>query len=261
MAQLTFTLIQSDLHWEDKAKNLAMFEEKIKSISEKKQIVILPETFNTGFSMEPNRLGETINGETIAWMKQIAKEEKIILVGSLMVQEKFKNYNRLLWVLPSGEIQHYDKRHRFSLGGEQDQFSPGERRVIVQVNGWRILLQICYDLRFPVYARQQKDDEYDAILYVANWPQKRMLAWNTLLKARAIENQCFTIGVNRIGDDGTGLAHSGGSAIYDPLGETVFHKENEEGIFTITLDKKTVQTTREKLPFQQDRDPFTILNM
>jgi predicted amidohydrolase len=258
MAALTFTLIQSDLHWEDKARNLAMFEEKIKSIQEKKQVVILPETFNTGFSMDPNRLGETMNGDTVAWMVRVAKEHKIILVGSIMIQEKFKNYNRLLWVLPSGEIQHYDKRHLFSLGGEQDQFSSGERRVIVQVNGWRILLQICYDLRFPVYARQQKDDEYDAILFVANWPQKRIDAWNTLLKARAIENQCYTIGVNRIGEDVTELVHNGCSSIYDPLGETIYYKENTEDIFTTTLDTELVQMIRKKLPFQQDRDSFSL---
>lgn len=258
MPALTFTLIQSNLHWEDKTANLVMFEEKIKSISEKKQVVILPETFNTGFSVNPNKLGETMNGETVAWMIRVAKEQNIILAGSIMIQEKFKNYNRLLWVLPTGKIQHYDKRHRFSLGGEQDQFSAGERRVIVSVNGWRILLQICYDLRFPVYARQQQDDEYDAILYVANWPEKRMLAWNTLLRARAIENQCFTIGVNRVGDDGTELAHNGGSGVYDPLGETLYHKESEEDIFTITLDNKQVKTIREKLPFQQDRDSFSI---
>lgn len=258
MAALTFTLIQSDLYWEDKAKNLAMFEQKIKSISDKKQVVILPETFNTGFSMDPNRLGESMDGETVNWMKCIAQEQKIILAGSIMIHENNKNYNRLLWVLPSGEIQHYDKRHRFSLGGEQDEFSAGERRVIVSVNGWRILLQICYDLRFPVYARQQKDDEYDAILYVANWPQKRMLAWNTLLKARAIENQCYTIGVNRIGQDGTGLDHSGGTAVYDPLGETMYYKENSEDVFTTSLDSEIVNTVRTKLPFQKDRDTFTL---
>ncbi len=258
MSELTFTLIQSNLHWEDKAQNLSMFEKKIQSISGQKQVVILPETFNTGFSMAPSRLGETMNGDTVAWMKKVAQEHKIILAGSLMIQEKFKNYNRLLWVLPSGEIQHYDKRHRFSLGGEHNQFSAGERRVIVQVNGWRILLQVCYDLRFPVYARQQKDDEYDAILYVANWPQKRMEAWNTLLKARAIENQCYTIGVNRLGDDGTELAHSGGSSIYGPLGETIYYKENQEDIFTTTLNTALVKTIRTKLPFQQDRDSFSL---
>lgn len=258
MSSLTFTLIQSDLVWEDPEANRAHFEKKIKSITDKKQVVVLPETFNTGFSINPGKLGETMNGETVAWMKRIAQEEKIILTGSIMVQEKFKNYNRLLWVLPSGEIQHYDKRHRFSLGGEQDQFSAGEKRVIVQVNGWRILLQICYDLRFPVYARQQNEDEYDAILNVANWPQKRIDAWNTLLKARAIENQCYTIGVNRIGEDGTELAHNGCSSIYGPLGESIYFKENEEDIFTISLDTETVKTMRTKLPFQKDKDSFSL---
>lgn len=258
MSKLTFTLIQSDLFWEDPAANRRQFEQKIKSIHEKKQIVILPETFNTGFSINPGKLGETMNGETVAWMKKIAQEEGIILVGSIMIQEKFKNYNRLLWVLPSGEIQYYDKRHRFSLGGEQDQFSAGERRVIVQVNGWRILLQICYDLRFPVYARQQNEDEYDAILYVANWPQKRIDAWNTLLKARAIENQCYTIGLNRVGEDGTELKYNGCSSIYDPLGQSLYYKEDVEDLFTITLDSELVKTIRNKLPFQKDKDSFSL---
>ena len=258
MSKLTFTLIQSNLYWEDKEKNRTMLQEKISSIADKKQVVILPETFNTGFSMNPNRLAESMDGPTVAWMKQLAAKENIILAGSIMIQEDKKNYNRFLWVLPSGEVQYYDKRHRFSLGGEQDEFSAGQRRVIVCVNGWRILLQICYDLRFPVYSRQQNEDEYDAIVYVANWPQKRCLAWNTLLRARAIENQCYTIGVNRIGEDGTGIEHKGGSAIYDPLGESIYQKENLEDTFTITLDSKTVKTIREKLPFQKDKDSFTM---
>lgn len=258
MAELTFTLIQANLHWEKPEKNLANFRQKIKDLTGKRQVVILPETFNTGFSMDPNRLAESMDGKTVTWMKEVAKEEKIILAGSIMIQEEGKNYNRLLWVLPSGEVQHYDKRHRFSLGGEQEEFSRGERRVIVQVNGWRILLQICYDLRFPVYARQQQDDEYDAILYVANWPQKRMLAWNTLLRARAIENQCYTLGINRIGEDGTGLAHCGGTTVFDPLGETIHHVEDREDVSTLTLNNDEVKMIREKLPFQKDRDPFSL---
>ena len=258
MAQLTFTLIQSNLIWEDPAANRAMFEEKIKSINGKKQVVILPETFNTGFSMDPNRLAETVNGDTLAWMKKVAQEEKIILTGSIMMQEKFKNYNRMFWVMPSGEIQHYNKRHRFSLGGEQEQFVAGKKRVIVRVNGWRILLQICYDLRFPVYSRQQNEDEYDAIVYIANWPAKRIDAWNTLLKARAIENQCYTLGVNRVGQDGTELEHNGCSSIYGPLGETIYYKENEEDLFTITLESEEVKTIRAKLPFQKDKDSFSL---
>ena len=261
MSQLTFTLVQSSIFWEDKNQNMAMFEEKIRSISTNKQIVILPETFNTGFAMTPERLSEAMDGPTVRWMQQLAKQEKIILVGSIMITESQQHFNRLLWVLPNGQIQHYDKRHRFSLGGEQEQFTQGSRRVIVQVNGWRILLQICYDLRFPVFSRQQSTDEYDAILYIANWPEKRMLAWNTLLRARAIENQCFAIGVNRIGQDGNGISHSGGSAVYNPLGKAYYHKENEADIHTITLDKTELITCRNNMPFQQDADAFTLLGM
>ncbi len=258
MAQLTFTLIQSDLHWEDKAKNLAIFQEKIHAILGKKQVVILPEMFSTGFSMQPKKLAESMAGETVAWMKRIALEEKIILCGSVIIEETKKYYNRFLWVLPSGEIQHYDKRHLFSYADEDNEFTAGDRRVIVQVNGWRILLQVCYDLRFPVYARQQNSDEYDAILYVANWPEKRIDAWDTLLKARAIENQCFTIGVNRVGLDGNKFEHNGSSSIYNSMGECLHNAKGREDVFSIILDNIEVSETRAKLPFQKDKDQFTL---
>ncbi len=258
MATLTFTLIQSNLHWEDAEKNRSMFQKKIEQIREKKQVVILPEMFTTGFSMNPSTLSEEMNGPTVEWMKEQAAIHKIILCGSLIIQDAGQYYNRFLWVLPSGKVAHYDKRHLFSYAGEDAEFTPGKQRIIVQVNGWRILLQVCYDLRFPVYARQQNANEYDAIIYVANWPKKRVEAWDTLLKARAIENQCFTLGVNRVGTDGLLFDYNGSSGVYDPLGNKLYNKKVEEDLFTITLNREEVDVVREKLPFQKDKDSFTL---
>lgn len=260
MSSLHISLIQTRLFWEDKAANLLMLEEKINSIKEKTEIVVLPEMFSTGFSMNPSALAETMDDPTVQWMKKIAAEKKIVLTGSVIIQENDQFFNRLLWVLPNGTIGHYDKRHRFAFAGEDQHYSNGHKRLIAQVKGWRINLQICYDLRFPVWARQQSDDEpeYDVLLYVANWPERRNLAWKTLLTARAIENQAYVIGVNRVGEDGNGIYHSGNSMVVDPLGEVLYHKEHEEDIFTIILEKNTLTEIRNKFPFWKDADDFHI---
>ena len=260
MSSLHISLIQTKLFWEDKTANLLMLEEKINSISQKTEIVVLPEMFSTGFSMNPSSLAETMDGPTIEWMKRMAAEKKIILTGSLIIQENNQFFNRLLWVLPNGTIGHYDKRHRFAFAGEDQHYSNGHKRLIAQVKGWNINLQICYDLRFPVWARQQSDDEpeYDVLLYVANWPERRSHAWKTLLTARAIENQAYVVGVNRVGEDGNGIYHSGNSMVVDPLGEVLYHKEHEEDIFTIILEKTTLIEIRNKFPFWKDADDFHI---
>ncbi len=260
MSALHISLIQTRLSWEDKAANLSMLEEKIHSINEKTEIVILPEMFSTGFSMNPSALAETMDGPTVNWMKKIAADKKIIVTGSLIIQENGQYYNRLLWVLPNGTMGHYDKRHRFAFGGEDQHYSRGNKRLIAQVKGWKINLQICYDLRFPVWARQQSanEPEYDLLLYVANWPERRNHAWKTLLTARAIENQSYVIGVNRVGEDGKGIYHSGNSMVIDPLGEVLYHKEHDEDIFTITLEKDTLTEIRTKFPFWRDADDFLI---
>ena len=260
MSSLHISLIQTKLFWEDKNANLWMLEEKINSISQKTEIVVLPEMFSTGFSMNPPAFAETMDGPTIEWMKKMAAEKKIILTGSLIIQENNQFFNRLLWVLPNGTIGHYDKRHRFAFAGEDQHYSNGHKRLIAQVKGWKINLQICYDLRFPVWARQQSDDEpeYDLLLYVANWPERRNHAWKTLLTARAIENQAYVIGVNRVGEDGNGIYHSGNSMVVDPLGEVLYHKEHEEDIFTIILEKTTLIEIRNKFPFWKDADDFHI---
>ncbi len=263
MSNLLVTVIQTDLHWEDKAANLQMLEEKINHISIKTEVVVLPEMFSTGFSMKPEELAETMEGETVQWMKRTAAAKKIILTGSLIIKEENNYYNRLIWMLPNGQYGVYDKRHRFAFAGEDTHYTAGTKRLIASVKGWKINLQVCYDLRFPVWARQQSQPEgpeYDVLIYVANWPERRSLAWETLLQARAIENQCYVIGVNRVGNDGNNIYHSGDSMIIDPIGELLYTKKDEEDVFTIQLDKEQLDRVREKLPFLKDADGFMILN-
>jgi predicted amidohydrolase len=262
---LTFTLIQTHLHWEVKLANLMMLEEKINSIQQKTEVVVLPEMFSTGFSMAPEQFAETMDGPTVAWMKKLAMQHKIILTGSLIIEEDKKYFNRLIWMLPNGNYGYYDKRHCFAYAGENEHYTPGNKRLIAQVKGWKINLQICYDLRFPVWARQsfdhnQDDKEYDVLLYVANWPERRNHAWKNLLTARAIENQSYVIGVNRVGNDGNNIYHSGDSMVIDPLGEILYHKQHDEDIFTITLEKEKLKDIRNKFPFWKDSDDFRIIN-
>jgi omega-amidase len=265
MSTLTCTIIQSTLHWEDKAANLRMFEEKINNISERTEVVILPEMFTTGFSMKPELLGEKMDGPTVTWMKNISRQKNIIVTGSLMIEENGHYFNRLIWMLPNGTMGKYDKRHLFAYANEQEHYTPGNRRLIASVKGWTINLNICYDLRFPVWSRQtrrEKDEqslEYDMLIYVANWPERRKHAWKTLLQARAIENQAFCIGVNRVGNDGNDIYYSGESMVIDPLGEVLYTKEHDEDVFTITLRKNQVEDVRQKMPFWKDADPFMIL--
>jgi omega-amidase len=260
-SSLSFTLIQSPLYWEDKAANLAMFEKKIMDIQERTEVVVLPEMFSTGFSMQPQKLAERMDGETVNWMKEIAAAKKIILTGSVIITEGDHFFNRLLWVLPDGTLGYYDKRHRFAFAGEDREYTAGHKRLIAQVKGWKINLQVCYDLRFPVWARQHTTEapEYDVLLYVANWPERRIHAWKSLLTARAIENQCYVIGVNRVGDDGNGIHYSGDSLVLDALGDTLYHTTGEDAVHTVVLQKETLQEVREKFPFWEDADNFKIV--
>lgn len=270
MSALSLTLIQTALHWENKEANLAMLRQKINSITGRPEVVILPEMFSTGFSMRPEALAETMDGPTIQWMQELAAEKKIILTGSIIVEENGHYYNRLVWMLPNKQYGYYDKRHLFAYAGEDEHYSAGNKRLVASVKGWKINLQVCYDLRFPVWARQCVDAEsfnsagepvgleYDVLIYVANWPERRRLAWKTLLQARAIENQCYVAGVNRVGADGQGIAHSGDSMVIDPLGEILYHKEQEEDIFTITIQKTHLDEVRKKFPFWKDADHFKI---
>jgi predicted amidohydrolase len=276
---LTVTIIQSNLHWENKEANLAMFEQKIRSSEDKMEIVVLPEMFNTAFSMKPERLAETMEGATLQWMKRISSEKKIILTGSFIVEEDGAYFNRLIWMLPSGDYGYYDKRHLFAFAGEDEHYTGGNKRLIASVKGWRINLQICYDLRFPLWARQsvplvplpdggfEKSNpgndlqpEYDVLIYVANWPERRNHAWKTLLQARAIENQCYVVGVNRVGNDGNDIYYSGDSMIVDPMGKILYTSVHEEDIFTYTLTLQQLNEVRDRYPFLKDADPFIIGN-
>src|SRR5678815_5425810 len=263
MSTLTITGIQTQLHWEDAAANRKMFEEKINSIADKTEIIILPETFSTGFSMNPKELAESMDGETIKWMKRVAAEKKVILTGSLIIKGNENYFNRLNWMLPNGQMGIYDKRHLFGYAGEDNEFTPGTKRLIASVKGWKVNLLVCYDLRFPVWARQQVQEdgpEYDLLIYVANWPERRIYAWKTLLQARAIENQCYVIGVNRVGNDGNNISHSGDSMVVTPMGEVLYTKDHEEDIFTVTLNKEMLEEVRAKLPFWKDGDNFMTVS-
>jgi len=256
MKPLTISLIQFDISWENKEKNLAYLAEKVKEIKEA-HIVILPEMFATGFSMNRD-LAEEMDGLIINWLKETAKQNKRIIAGSVMIIEGNKIYNRLIWMLPNGQFYHYDKRHLFSLANEDQYFTAGEKRLVVVVNGWKINLQICYDLRFPVWARQTKEP-YDLLINIANWPEKRIAAWDILLQARAIENQCFVLGINRVGHDGNEIYHNGNSAIIDPLGKIIARNENEEIILTHTFLEKDFINIRTHFSFLNDADNFLIL--
>ncbi|MBA2248777.1 MAG: amidohydrolase [Chitinophagaceae bacterium] len=268
MLSLTITLIQPDLRWEDKKSNFELLSKKIEGIREKTEVVILPEMFSTGFSMQPEKFAEKMDGDSIEWMKKMAASKKIILTGSLIIEENGKYFNRLIWMLPDGNYGYYNKRHLFAFGKEDQYYSAGKKRLIASAKGWKINLQVCYDLRFPLWARQSQDIsktdetatqlEYDLLIYVANWPAKRNTAWKSLLQARAIENQCYVVGVNRVGEDGNKIYHSGDSMIIDPLGEILYHKENAEDVFTYTLQKQLLDDVREKFPFWKDADPFQI---
>ena len=263
MGSLNFTLVQTQLHWEDKESNLQMLEQKIHAIDEQTHIVILPEMFSTGFSMKPKQLAETMDGPTVQWMKKVAAAKKIILTGSIIVEDGGNYFNRLIWMLPNEQHGYYDKRHLFAYGEEDKYYSAGSKRLIASVNGWKINLMVCYDLRFPVWARQQFDEEqnfeYDILIYVANWPERRNIAWKSLLRARAIENQCYVIGVNRVGNDGNNIYHSGDSMVIDPLGEILYEKAHDEEVFTIQLSKERLTEIREKFQFWRDADGFEIL--
>lgn len=256
---LNISLIQADIVWEDKAANLAQYEQYIAGIQEKKEVVVLPEMFSTGFTMNTQALGETMDGPTVQWMKDMAAKYRCILTGSLIIQEGEHYYNRLLWVQPDGVVGHYDKRHLFAYGDEHNHFTAGGKRLITSVKGFRICPLVCYDLRFPVWARNL-GDVYDVLLYVANWPDKRSLAWKTLLQARAIENQCYVVGVNRVGMDFKGLNYSGDSSVFGPLGEMICQETNKAIVQTVTLEKDVVTKTREQLPFLNDADKFVIVD-
>lgn len=255
---MKISLVQTSLTWENAEANRNNFERLVNDIEGYTDIIVLPEMFATGFTMKPQLVAEPMDGETVSWMKEMAVAKDCAVTGSLVIEENGNYYNRLLFVLPDGEIKHYDKRHLFSLAGEDKAYSAGTERLILEYRGWKICTLVCYDLRFPVFSRNT--EAFDLLLYVANWPSPRLVAWDSLLKARAIENMCYVAGVNRIGQDSNGHEYPGHSQLFDCLGASVIEPSAAEGVFTITLDKESMLETRKKLGFLNDRDRFTVLD-
>lgn len=258
---LRIALVQTDLYWKDKTANMAMLEEKIMGFEQEVDLIVLPEMFSTGFTMDAEEVSEPMNLYTCKWMKLIAKQKKAILTGSAIIKGDGKYFNRLLWVEPNGEISWYDKRHLFRMADEDSHFSMGKERKVFECKGWRVLPQVCYDLRFPVWSRnrtQGGEMEYDLQLYVASWPTPRVNAWDILLKARAVENLCYSIGVNRIGQDGNAVPYSGHSGAYDFKGEQLVFSANKEEILFVDLDYKALEDYRRKFPAWRDADGFSL---
>jgi omega-amidase len=263
MQDLKITLIQSDLHWEDTEANLAMFEEKIWQIGHTTDVIVLPEMFTTGFTMNAPKLAEHMNMRTFKWMKQMADQTGALILGSYIVTVHERYYNRLLWMEPGGNFKTYDKRHLFRMSNEHKTYAAGESMLVATWKGWRICPLVCYDLRFPVWSRNKWDAtarklSYDVLIYVANWPMARGEAWNTLLRARAIENLSYVVGVNRIGQDGNDIEYNGNSSIISPKGEVIFINEGTETTRTIELSANSLEAFRDRFPAYLDADDFNI---
>lgn len=257
-SSLAVTLIQTDLVWENITANLAALEEKIATLPQAVDVIVLPEMFSTGFSMKATRLAEVMNVTTTRWLKLIAAQTQALVIGSFQVKEEGNYYNRLLCVRPDGTYDAYDKRHLFRMGAEHETFTPGTERLIVHWKGWRICPLICYDLRFPVWSRQNAESPYDVLLYVANWPAARAYAWNTLLRARAIENLCYVVGVNRVGVDGNGVDHAGGSLVVDFLGAVMTDLGDAESEKIVHLAQPPLEKYRLSFPALLDADTFSV---
>ncbi len=258
MNQLRVSLVQMSLVWESPNENLSRIGDRIVNLKGKTDVIILPEMFSTGFSMNALELAEGMDGESVAWMRKMASELDMVICGSLIISEDNAYYNRFIWMHPDGTHLQYDKKHLFTLAKEHETFRGGAEKLVFDYHGWKICPLICYDLRFPVWARNVEN--YDVLIYVANFPKKRSDAWAKLLQARAIENQCFVLGVNIVGKDGNGIDYDGHSAIINPYGEVYEELIDREGILTFTLERNEIHEIRKKLPFLNDRDEFEIKN-
>lgn len=256
MKNLQISIVQSDIYWQDCDKNLQQYSEKISAIDNETDLIILPEVFNAGFNNDPVEVAEEMDGKTMKWMAEEAKSKDCVITGSIPIKENNNYYNRLIWMRPDGTYEQYDKRHLFRISKEYNTYSGGDKRLIVDYKGWKILPQICFDLRFPVWSRNTMD--YDLAIYIANWPEVRSHAWKSLLVARAIENQCYVIGVNRVGEGKRGEYHAGDSMVVDPLGRKIIKVSRVETEHTLVLSKEVIKKTREELPFLEEREEFEI---
>jgi len=254
MKNLKITIIQPDIIWEDPQANLEKYSKWLEDI-EGTDVIIFPEMFTTGFSMHPEKLKESMDGISVKWMQHVAAEKAAAISGSLIIIDGGKIFNRALWVFPNGEISIYDKRHLYSMGQEHLHYTAGTKKEIVNYKGWKLCPQICYDLRFPVFARNIED--YDVVFYMANWPSPRHHVWKNLLVSRAIENQAYCFGINRVGTDGMGLSYNGDSVFVSPKGIAEFMGENES-IQTFSLSYNELHLFRKKFPLLNDRDQFLL---
>lgn len=256
MNKLSVTLVQTDLAWHDPGQNRRHFQRVIADLREPTDLIVLPEMFTTGFTMEAHTWAESMDGETLGWMAEMARQAGAAVCGSLIIGQGGRYWNRLVWMPADGNPSHYDKRHLFAMAGEHHHFEAGDERLIVDLQGWRVCPLVCYDLRFPVWSRNR--DDYDLLIYVANWPSRRREHWRLLLKARAIENQCYVVGVNRIGRDARGNHYAGDSAVIEYSGAEIISRGGESMIATIKLDRDALSAYREQLPFLRDADLFGI---
>lgn len=255
MEMLKVCQVQADLKWEDIDANLQMLDRMLEKAEADTDLVVLPETFSTGFTMDSEKLAEGENGKAVKWMKTVAKQKQCYVTGSLIYRETDGViYNRLLWVSPDGIEDYYNKRHLFRPGGEKENFSPGKERKIFRLGSFRILPQICYDLRFPVFSRNRGD--YDVMLYVANWPATRQPVWEILTRARAMENQSYLLGTNRVGRDGTGVVSIGGTCTINPTGGEILRMDKDPALGTSVLDLEKLRSFRDKFPAWKDADSF-----
>jgi predicted amidohydrolase len=255
-SHLRVTLVQADLAWQAPATNRRALAARFRGLAGHTDLVVLPEMFTTGFSMDAEGLAEDMHGPTVEWMREEAASLGCAIMGSLIVKDGERRYNRLVWARPDGSTVHYDKRHLFRMANEHAHYAAGDRRLVVDVKGWRVCPMICYDLRFPVWSRSLGD--YDALVYVANWPQRRAPAWSTLLRARAIENQCYVVGVNRVGKDGNGVTYAGDSVAVDFVGRPLSSEGAGDRVETVVLDLESLRSHRESFPVHLDADRFEI---
>ncbi len=261
ISPIRIALVQTDLYWKDKIANMAMLEEKILGFDQQVDLIVLPEMFSTGFTMDAKEVAEPMNLHTTKWMKQMASQTQAVITGSIIINDKGKFFNRLLWISPDGNMDWYDKRHLFRMANEDEYFDMGKERKLFHCKGWNIMPQVCYDLRFPVWSRNkvtEEELEYDLIFYVASWPSPRINAWDILLKARAVENQAYAIGVNRIGEDGNSVPYSGHSGAYNFKGETLSFSADKGEILFVELDFDSLLQYREKFPAWRDADQFEL---
>jgi omega-amidase len=255
-ANLRVTMIQADLAWQDPVTNRRNLAAHFRGLAGHTDLVVLPEMFTTGFSMEAGSLAETMAGATVGWLREEAAAIGCAITGSLIVADGGQHYNRLVWATPDGGFAHYDKRHLFRMAREQEHYASGDQRLVVELKGWRVCPLVCYDLRFPVWSRNRGD--YDVLLYVANWPSRRRSAWSALLRARAIENVCYVVGVNRVGKDGNGASYSGDSVALDFLGQVLGGDRGGDFVETVVLDRESLATFRRDFPVHLDADDFEL---